>query len=153
MVTFNVINGPNLNRLGKREPKIYGCQTWDAVWETLREWTEKNEVKVTYFQSNHEGALIDRLQVAEEKADGILLNPGAYAHTSIALLDCVASLSIPVVEVHITNIRKRESFRTESLLQGAVSGFIAGFGTKGYLLGLVLLKNLIQFKGFDERTQ
>lgn len=141
---FAIINGPNLNRLGKREPKIYGLQSWNQIWEDLLAWAQKENITLQYFQSNHEGDLIDKLQEWEGRVDGIVMNPGAYAHTSIALRDCVAGLDKPVVEVHITKTQRRESFRRNSYISDVAATFISGFGVKGYFLGLALLKYLVQ---------
>lgn len=125
------VNGPNLNLLGTRETQIYGNVTFDTFFEEL-----KNEFphELTYFQSNIEGELIDCLQNAT--ADGIILNAGGYTHTSVALRDCIAAISVPVVEVHISNIAGRESFRHESLLSPVCKGCIFGFGLKGYRLAI-----------------
>jgi len=126
-----VVNGPNLNLLGTRETQIYGNVTFNAFFEEL-----KNEFshELIYFQSNIEGELIDCLQNAT--ADGIILNAGGYTHTSVALRDCIAAISIPVVEVHISNIAGRESFRHESLLSPVCKGCIFGFGLEGYRLAI-----------------
>jgi 3-dehydroquinate dehydratase-2 len=126
-----VVNGPNLNLLGTRETQIYGNVTFNAFFEEL-----KNEFshELTYFQSNIEGELIDQLQ--NSNADGIILNAGGYTHTSVALRDCIAAISTPVVEVHISNIAGRESFRHESLLSPVCKGCIFGFGLEGYRLAI-----------------
>jgi len=126
-----VVNGPNLNLLGTRETQIYGNVTFNAFFEEL-----KNEFshELTYFQSNIEGELIDHLQ--NSNADGIILNAGGYTHTSVALRDCIAAISTPVVEVHISNIAGRESFRHESLLSPVCKGCIFGFGLEGYRLAI-----------------
>ena len=126
-----IVNGPNLNLLGTRETQIYGNVTFDAFFEEL-----KNEFshELTYFQSNIEGELIDQLQ--NSKVDGIILNAGGYTHTSVALRDCIASISTPVVEVHISNIAAREAFRHESLLTAVCKGCIFGFGLNGYRLAI-----------------
>ena len=126
-----IVNGPNLNLLGTRETQIYGNVTFDAFFEEL-----KNEFshELTYFQSNIEGELIDQLQ--NSKVDGIILNAGGYTHTSVALRDCIAAISTPVVEVHISNIAAREAFRHESLLTAVCKGCIFGFGLDSYKLAL-----------------
>ena len=128
---FLVVNGPNLNLIGTRETQIYGNVTFNAFFDEL-----KNEFshELTYFQSNIEGELIDLLQTAA--VDGIILNAGGYTHTSVALRDCIAAISIPVVEVHISNIAGRESFRHESLLSPVCKGCIFGFGLEGYRLAI-----------------
>ena len=126
-----VVNGPNLNLLGTRETQIYGNVTFEAYFETLK---AQSDHTLSYFQSNIEGELIDCLQNAT--VDGIILNAGGYTHTSVALRDCIAAISIPVVEVHISNIAGRESFRHESFLSPVCRGCIFGFGLEGYRLAL-----------------
>lgn len=128
-----VLNGPNLNRLGKREPEIYGSKTIDDIANDLR--AAFPEVEFDCFQSNHEGALVDKFsELAETGCDGIIFNPAAYTHTSIALRDAISGAGIPVVEVHISNVHARESFRHQSYTAGVSRGVIAGLGTDGYLL-------------------
>lgn len=130
-----ILNGPNLNFLGKREPEIYGSQNFESYFKQLS--TEFSEVKLDYFQSNHEGELIDCLQKYSDLGfDGIVFNAGAYTHTSIALADAIKSISLPVVEIHISNVHAREAFRRESFLSPVCSGTISGFGLKGYDLAL-----------------
>ncbi len=126
-----IVNGPNLNLLGTREPQIYGNQSFEDYFNALK--IESN-VDLTYFQSNIEGELIDCLQ--ESDHDGIILNAGGYTHTSVALRDCVASINVPVVEVHISNITKREEFRHTSLISPVAVGCVFGFGLKSYELAL-----------------
>ena len=125
-----IINGPNLNMLGTREPEIYGSQSFESYLTELREMLDGEEIE--YRQSNHEGDIIDWLQEAE--ADGIILNAGAYTHTSLAIADAIASISIPVIEVHISNIAAREPIRHTSLIAPVCQGSIAGFGLKSYFL-------------------
>lgn len=132
-----IINGPNLNMLGSREPSIYGSATMSETLTSLRE--RFPDIDITYFQSNHEGALIDRLQEAVgDDTDGVVLNAGAYTHTSVALLDCLRSLpaKLPVIEVHISNVHSREEFRHKSLITAACKGVIAGFGMDSYRLAI-----------------
>lgn len=130
-----VLHGPNLNLLGQRQPEVYGSLGNDELMAMLR--SAFGQVEFDYFQSNHEGELIDQLQQAREKGmQGILLNAGAYTHTSIALADALASVTLPVVEVHISNIYAREPYRQVSLLAPHCAGTISGFGFKGYLLGV-----------------
>ncbi len=131
-----VINGPNLNMLGMREPEVYGSKTYGMLCEELAERARNLSVKVEIRQSNHEGVMIDWIQEAADAFDGILMNPGAYTHTSIALLDAVRSIRIPVVEVHLSNIHARESFRAHSMTAAGAAGIIAGFGSDSYVLGL-----------------
>ncbi len=125
-----IINGPNLNMLGTREPEIYGSQSFESYLTELREMLDGEEIE--YRQSNHEGDIIDWLQEAE--ADGIILNAGAYTHTSLAIADAIVSISIPVIEVHISNIASREPIRHTSLIAPVCQGSIAGFGLKSYFL-------------------
>ena len=128
-------NGPNLNRLGRREPSIYGSQTMEECLDGLRQ--NFPQVDIAYYQSNSEGALIDRIQQAEDEgAAGIVLNAGAYTHTSVALLDAIRSVKTPVVEVHLSNIQAREDFRHTSLITAACKGIIAGFGMTSYRLAV-----------------
>ena len=129
-----IINGPNLNLLGVREPGIYGNSSFDDYLPRLRDCFP--DVEITYFQSNHEGALIDYLQEVGFKADGIVLNAGAYTHTSIALHDCIRSLKAPVVEVHISNVHQREEFRHHSFISPVCLGVICGFGLDSYRLAI-----------------
>jgi 3-dehydroquinate dehydratase II len=132
-----IVNGPNLNLVGTREPQIYGNVTFERHLEALK---EKSDVQIDYFQSNIEGELINCLQTSDH--DGIILNAGGYSHTSVALRDCVAAISIPVVEVHISNLTQRESFRHESLISPVAVGCIFGFGMISYDLAIdYFLKN------------
>lgn len=127
-----IINGPNLNLLGRREPEIYGTANMNSVLDALAEMCE-----VEYFQSNHEGALIDKLHEVgfDHSYAGIVLNAGAYTHTSLALADAIAAIELPVVEVHISNVHAREEIRHKSLISPVCKGVIAGFGIQSYILG------------------
>ena len=125
-----ILNGPNLNLLGKREPEIYGHISFEEYLVHLRERFPQHEI--SYFQTNHEGVMIDKLQEADGQFDAVVLNPGAYAHTSIALADCIRAISIPVVEVHITDISKREPYRHHSYTGEACMKSIMGLGLEGY---------------------
>lgn len=129
-----IINGPNLNLLGKREPEIYGSLTFESYLESVREKFSK--IEIIYFQSNIEGELIDKIQTFGSGFDGIIINAGAYTHTSIAIADAVAAIKTPVVEVHISNIFAREDFRHVSYLGAKCVGSISGFGLKSYELAL-----------------
>ncbi len=131
---IQIINGPNLNLLGTREPGIYGSTTFEDCLEKLRR--QHPRVEIDYFQSNIEGELIDKLQQTGFSCDGIVLNAGAYTHTSIALLDCIRSLKSPVIEVHISNVHSREEFRHKSMIAPACMGVICGFGMDSYRLAV-----------------
>ena len=139
-----IINGPNLNLLGRREPGIYGAQTFETFLETLRQ--AYPDVQIDYFQSNHEGDIIDRIHQAgygADTCDGIILNAGAYTHTSIAIHDAIKAIPIPTIEVHISNVHTREEFRHHSFISPVAHGIIVGFGIDGYRLALEgLLKML-----------
>ncbi|MCG8349637.1 MAG: type II 3-dehydroquinate dehydratase [Chloroflexales bacterium] len=136
------IHGPNLNLLGQREPGIYGTITLDQINQSLRERAAAAGVTVVPFQSNHEGALIDFLQAEGLDAAGIIINPGALTHYSLALRDALASLHAPIVEVHISNVYKREPFRHTSVIAPIATGQIAGLGWRGYLLALEWLLSI-----------
>jgi 3-dehydroquinate dehydratase-2 len=129
-----LVNGPNLNLLGEREPEIYGRTTLHEIEKLVRDACAGWNVEVKAFQSNHEGALIDFLQEHRGRARGIVINAGAYTHTSYALHDCLRSIPVPAVEVHISNIHAREPFRCQSVIAPACRGVIAGLGIRGYLL-------------------
>lgn len=129
-----IINGPNLNLLGKREPEIYGSQSFEDYFEELQ--AKYPDHQLHYFQSNHEGVLLDKLHEVGFSYDGIILNGGALTHTSIAIGDAIAAISTPVVEVHISNVHQRESFRHHSYFSAKVKGIIVGFGLKGYELAV-----------------
>ena len=135
MKSIVIINGPNLNLLGTREPNIYGNQSFDDYLASLP--TLYPDVHFEYFQSNHEGDLIDKLHAVGFSVDGIVLNAGAYTHTSVALHDAIAAIKTPVVEVHISNVAAREPFRHESYLSSVCKGCIFGFGLQGYELALL----------------
>lgn len=139
-----VINGPNLNLLGEREPHIYGARTLADINRELSELAEKNGFALECYQSNHEGDLIDQVQAARHTTGGLIINPGGYAHTSVALRDAIAAYSHPVIEVHLSNIYKREGFRHHSYLSSVVTGMICGLGAEGYRLALIRLLELAQ---------
>lgn len=140
-----VINGPNLNFLGIREKGIYGAESYDTLVERLLKKAKQDGLELELYQSNSEGAIIDRIQQAYyEKADGIIINPGAYAHYSIAIRDALASLEIPKIEVHISNVYQREEFRHTSVITPVCTGEILGLGLQGYFLALEALKEYME---------
>ncbi|MFK8007071.1 MAG: type II 3-dehydroquinate dehydratase [Saprospiraceae bacterium] len=134
-----ILNGPNLNLLGKRQPEIYGSQSFEEYFDILEKQFENEDLQLYYFQSNHEGILIDKLHEVGFLWDGIIFNAGGYTHTSVALADAVASISTPVVEVHISNIYEREKFRQHSFLKNVCVESIVGKGLKGYEDAIVFL--------------
>lgn len=138
-----VINGPNLNLLGRREPEIYGTETLDSLKEMLAHIAERHNIDLELFQSNHEGALIDKIHAALDSTEAIIINPGGFTHTSIALRDALAIYQNPILEVHISNIHNREAFRHESLVASVATGMISGLGIDSYRLALLwLIKHL-----------
>jgi 3-dehydroquinate dehydratase-2 len=138
-----VIHGPNLNMLGKREPEIYGYQTLDEINDRMKSRAGELDLLIETLQTNHEGEILDQIQQAETAFDGVLINPAAYTHTSIAIRDALAMLTIPVIEIHLSNIYKRESFRHTSLISDIVTAQISGFGPHGYLLALEGLAQML----------
>ena len=134
-----IVNGPNLNLLGRREPGIYGQQSFDDFLPLLR--SRYPQVEIDYFQSNSEGALLDRIQQEGFSIDGIVLNAGAYTHTSVALHDCIRAITSPVIEVHISNVHQREEFRHHSMISSVCRGVICGFGLDSYRLAIEALLN------------
>ncbi|MEM8501759.1 MAG: type II 3-dehydroquinate dehydratase [Cyanobacteria bacterium P01_D01_bin.1] len=152
MLNILILNGPNINMLGKREPEIYGSQTLEDINCELKEVAEALEVTLTFFQSNHEGALVDTIQAALNVHQGILINPGAYTHTSVAIRDAIAAVALPTVEVHLSNIHQREAFRHHSYIAPVAIGQISGFGADSYRLGLEGLARHLQAKTSASKT-
>ncbi len=138
-----VIHGPNLNMLGKREPEIYGRTTLQEIDEGLIDSGERMGLAVETFQSNHEGAIVDRIQKAAGACQGLIINPAAYTHTSIAIRDALLMLDVPVIEIHLSNIYKREKFRHKSMIAGAATAQISGFGARGYTMALEAINRMI----------
>ena len=134
-----VLNGPNLNLLGLREPGIYGTETYATLLEKIQSYCDQKGVDVSFYQSNHEGCLVDKIQESYGKIDGIVFNPGAYTHTSIALLDALKAVGIPTVEVHISKLEEREDFRQVSYIRLACVDSVIGHGTDGYLEAVEIL--------------
>ena len=138
-----VLNGPNINMLGIREPGVYGSQSYAELLRLLQVWAEELGVEMTHYQSNHEGCLVDKIQEAYGKFDGIVINPAAYTHTSVAILDALKAVAIPAVEVHISDVRAREDFRQISYAGKACVKTIMGQGLDGYRQAMVFLKDCL----------
>lgn len=149
-----VLNGPNLNLLGTREPEVYGSTTLDDIITGLASRAADAGASISHYQSNSEGELIDALQKARTEADGVVFNPGAYTHTSVALRDAISSIEIPVVETHLSNVHAREEFRHTSLLSAVCLGVVGGFGAESYTLALyALLGHLVDNDSGDTTQQ
>jgi 3-dehydroquinate dehydratase-2 len=139
-----VLHGPNLNLLGRREPEIYGRTTLDEINRQLAELGAQLGLEVDTFQSNHEGDIVDRIQQAADRCDGVIINAAAFTHTSVAIRDALAALHMPVIEVHLSNIHRRDPFRHTSLTAGVVTGQILGLGASGYALALRALAEIVR---------
>ena len=137
-----VLNGPNINFIGIREPHIYGTDTYKDLEKIIREHCADKDIGVEIYQSNHEGALVDKIQECYGKVDGIIINPGAYTHTSIAILDALKAVNIPAVEIHLSNVSKREPFRQISYIRNYCKKTITGKGIRGYIEAIDFLNNL-----------
>jgi 3-dehydroquinate dehydratase II len=142
-----ILHGPNLNLLGTREPEIYGSLTLSDINTKLAEMAAERQTELVCKQSNHEGDLVDELHDAHSWADGVVFNPGAYTHTSIALRDAISAIGLPVVEVHLSNVYAREEFRHVSMISAVCKGKVVGFGWRSYTLGLQALMDLLSDKG------
>jgi len=144
MIKVLVINGPNLNLLGKREAKIYGRKNLKDIISEMKKTCNKLGLKLEAFQSNSEGEIVSKIGNSIGKINAIILNPGAYTHTSVAIRDAISAVNIPTIEVHLSNIYKREEFRHKSMIAPVALGQISGFGWYGYILALYAVKNLIK---------
>lgn len=140
---ITIINGPNLNMLGERDPAVYGTHSLDDIEKACHETVNQYGFEVEFFQSNHEGELVDFIQNSREESDGVIINPAAYTHTSVAIRDALEILSCPIVELHLSNIYKREDFRHKSYVSGIADGIISGFGAYGYVLAIEAMVNIL----------
>lgn len=134
-----IIQGPNINMLGKREPNVYGVMTMEEIHKQMKVVADQNNVDIEFFQSNLEGEIIDKIQECLGDADGIIINPAGYSHTSVAIRDAIAAVNLPTIEVHISNIARREEFRQKSLISAVTAGQIIGFGPIGYHLAMIAM--------------
>jgi len=138
-----ILNGPNLNLLGEREPEIYGSESIDDIQKLTEQFAKSKNIEIIFKQTNHEGELIEMIHDARKKSDGLIINPAGYTHTSVAIYDALLSLDIPIIEVHISNIYKREKFRHSSYVSMVANSVISGFGIDGYIFALEnMLKNI-----------
>ena len=141
-----LVNGPNLNQLGTREPEIYGRETLSDIEKKCKAEAKTLKLSLDCYQSNHEGEIVTKIQEAGKKCDGLLINAGAYTHTSIAIMDALLSIKIPIIEVHLSNIFQREEFRHQSYVSKAARGVICGFGSNSYMLALAAMAELVSKK-------
>jgi len=139
-----VINGPNLNLLGEREKEKYGSVSLEDIKSDCSKYAKKNDVELTFVQSNVEGEIVSLIQNSRDKYSGLIINAAGYTHTSVSILDALMVLKIPIIELHITNIYNREDFRHKSLISKAATGIICGFGTKGYVMAIEAMKNILK---------
>ncbi len=139
-----ILNGPNLNLLGEREKEKYGDLTLKKIEDNCKEFSNKNDIELSFFQSNIEGELVEIIQNARNKQDGLIINAGGYTHTSVAIHDALKVLKIPIIELHITNIYKREEFRHKSLISNLATGVICGFGVEGYVMALKAMESFLK---------
>lgn len=144
MASILILNGPNLNLLGTRQPEVYGHATLADIEAACRAHAEAHGIALEFMQSNHEGALVDAIHAAKGRHDGIILNAGAYSHTSVALMDALASIELPAIELHLSNVHAREPFRHRSYIAGVALGVICGFGGRGYVLAIDALKGHLE---------
>ena len=138
-----ILNGPNLNLLGEREKNQYGSVTLGEIEKKCKEYGEKNNLSVSFYQSNIEGELVEKIQSSRNECKGIIINAGGYTHTSVAIHDALKIVKIPIIELHISNIYKREEFRQKSLISGVVNGGIFGLGTEGYILAIIAIHKIL----------
>ena len=141
---IQIINGPNLNLLGKREPEIYGKLTLEDIEKKVTNHSSKKNIKVSFYQSNIEGEIVNKIQEISENSDGLIINAAGFTHTSVAILDSLNTLKIPKIEIHISNIYAREEFRHKSMISKAVNGIICGFGISSYILAIDAIENLLK---------
>ena len=139
-----ILNGPNLNLLGEREKEQYGSLSLNEIEKNCKEFAVKNNIKISFFQSNIEGELVEKIQTSRNNQDGLIINAGGYTHTSVAIHDALKVLKIPIVELHITNIYNREEFRHKSLISKIATSILCGFGTDGYIMALQAMKNYLK---------
>ena len=152
-----IIQGPNINMLGKREPNVYGVMTMEEIHKQMKVVADQNNVDIEFFQSNLEGEIIDEIQECLGDADGIIINPAGYSHTSVAIRDAIAAVNLPTIEVHISNIARREEFRQKSLISAVTAGQVIGFGPIGYHLAMIAMLQIFSqieaVKKAKENTQ
>lgn len=143
-IKIQIINGPNLNLLGKREPEIYGHLTMEQIITKTKEHSSKKNIDVDFYQSNIEGEIVNKIQDVSEKVSGLIINAAAFTHTSVAILDALNTLTIPKIEIHLSNIYAREEFRHKSMISKSVNGVICGFGLNSYILAVDAIENILK---------